>query len=103
MLTIRQVLTALLCCIAVSDQILRADEWPQWRGPLGTGGAPDGNPPIEWSEQQNIRWKTRLPGTGYATPVIWGNDIFISAAVPPNNYSSPGRGERPSHSALRYP
>jgi len=71
--------------------------WPQWRGPLGTGAAPKGNPPIEWSEQQNIRWKTRLPGTGYATPVIWGNDIFISAAIPPENYSPPGRGESPVH------
>jgi len=55
--------------------------WPQWRGPLGTGAAPTGNPPIEWNEQQNIRWKTRLSGTGYSTPAIWGNDIFITAAI----------------------
>jgi outer membrane protein assembly factor BamB len=58
-----------------------ANNWPQWRGPLGTGGAPDGNPPIEWSEQQNIRWKTRLPGTGFSTPAIWGNDIYLTAAI----------------------
>ena len=31
--------------------------WPQWRGPLATGVAPHANPPIEWSENQNIRWK----------------------------------------------
>ncbi len=72
--------------------------WPQWRGPTATGSAPDGNPPVEWSEQQNIRWKTRLPGTGYSTPVIWGNGIFISAAIPPENYTPPGRGANPGQS-----
>ena len=70
--------------------------WPQWRGPTATGSAPDSNTPVIWSEQQNIRWKTRLPGTGYSTPVIWGNDIFVTAAVPPENYSPPRRSEKPS-------
>lgn len=62
--------------------------WPQWRGPLGTGAAPAGNPPIEWSEQQNIRWKTQIPGIGYATPVIWGNDIFIASAIEQDSASN---------------
>ena len=69
--------------ILVNVDSIFAQNWPQWRGPLATGAAPAGNPPVEWSEQQNIRWKTRLPGTGYATPVIWGNDIFVSTAIPP--------------------
>ncbi|MFC1693564.1 PQQ-binding-like beta-propeller repeat protein, partial [Candidatus Latescibacterota bacterium] len=55
--------------------------WPQWRGPLGTGAAPKGNPPVEWSEQQNIRWKTALPGPGFSTPAVWGNDIYLTAAI----------------------
>jgi len=67
--------------ILMSIGIVFAQDWPQWRGPLGTGAAPAGNPPIEWSEQQNIRWKTLLPGTGYSTPAIRGNDIFITAAI----------------------
>ncbi|MFC1539376.1 PQQ-binding-like beta-propeller repeat protein, partial [Candidatus Latescibacterota bacterium] len=75
--------------------------WPMWRGPLSTGGAPAGNPPTEWSETKNIRWKAELPGTGYSTPVIWGNDIFISAAIAPDDYKAPGRGENPS-SAIKY-
>ncbi len=66
--------------------------WPQWRGPFGTGAAPTGNPPVEWSEQQNIRWKIRLSGTGYSTPVIWGNDIFVSAAIPPEGNAPSGGG-----------
>ena len=35
--------------------------WPQWRGPLGTGVAPHANPPVEWSEKKNIRWKIEIP------------------------------------------
>jgi outer membrane protein assembly factor BamB len=58
--------------------------WPQWRGPLGTGVAPGGNPPIEWGDRdgQNIRWKTELPGRGHSTPIVWNNRIFLTAAIP---------------------
>lgn len=55
--------------------------WPHWRGPLATGAAPFGNPPVEWSEDKNIRWKIELPGAGHATPVIWKDHIFILTAV----------------------
>jgi outer membrane protein assembly factor BamB len=78
--------------ILISVDFVFAQNWSQWRGPLGTGAAPEGNPPIEWSEQQNIRWKTGLPGTGFSTPVIWGNDIFITAAIPPESGASYGKG-----------
>jgi outer membrane protein assembly factor BamB len=56
--------------------------WPQWRGPLGTGVAPHANPPVEWSERKNIRWKIALPGSGHSTPVIWGDRVFLTTAVP---------------------
>jgi outer membrane protein assembly factor BamB len=56
--------------------------WPQWRGPLMTGVAPLASPPVEWSETKNVRWKVELPGKGSATPVIWGDRIFVLTAVP---------------------
>ena len=56
--------------------------WPQWRGPLGTGVAPYADPPVNWSEDQNIRWKIQLPGSGHSTPVIWDDRIFLTSAVP---------------------
>ena len=56
--------------------------WPAWRGPLGTGEAPFGNPPVKWSEQENIAWKIPLQGRGHSTPVIWKNKLFITTAVP---------------------
>ena len=63
--------------------------WPQWRGPLATGVAPQANPPVEWSEGQNVRWKIALPGKGHSTPVIWGDRVFLTAAVPYGNPVKP--------------
>lgn len=59
-----------------------ADNWPQWRGPLATGAAIKGNPPIEFSETKNLKWKTPIPGKGHATPIVWGDKIIIETAVP---------------------
>jgi outer membrane protein assembly factor BamB len=56
--------------------------WPQWRGPLGTGVAPRAQPPIEWSENRHIRWKTALPGKGHSTPIVWGDRVFLTTAIP---------------------
>jgi outer membrane protein assembly factor BamB len=56
--------------------------WPMWRGPLGTGVAPKADPPIEWSETRNVTWKIEIPGRGSASPVIWGDRIFLLTALP---------------------
>ena len=58
------------------------DNWPQWRGPLGTGAAPNANPPLKWSEQAGVKWKVKLPGAGSSTPIIWEQDVFIQTAIP---------------------
>ena len=56
--------------------------WPQWRGPDATGVSRTAKPPTEWSESKNIRWKKEIPGRGAGTPVIWGNVLFLSTAIP---------------------
>ena len=56
--------------------------WPQWRGPHAAGISRTAQPPVEWSETKNIRWKIDLPGRGAATPVIWGDRLFVPTAVP---------------------
>ncbi len=77
-----------VCCIPAlpaagdEDSDVAKHHWPQWRGPLGTGVAPDANPPVQWSETKNIRWKTALPGLGHSTPIVWGDRIFLTTAVP---------------------
>jgi len=56
--------------------------WPQWRGPLLNGVAPHARPPVEWSETKNVRWKVAIPGKGSATPVVWGDRLYVLTAVP---------------------
>ncbi len=77
-------------CVLVRSSVGSADDvrsgaehnWPQWRGPFGTGVAIDADPPVEWSEGKNIRWKTALPGKGHSTPIVWGDRIFLTAGIP---------------------
>ena len=70
--------------------------WPQWRGPLANGVAPSGNPPTTWSETENVKWKIKLPGAGTGTPIIWGNQIFIQAAIPTGKKVEPAAENKPA-------
>ena len=54
----------------------------QWRGPEASGVARFGNPPIEWSETTNVAWKVEVPGRGSASPIVWGDKVFLLTAVP---------------------
>lgn len=71
-----------------------AKQWSQWRGPMGTGVAPHGDPPIEWSEQHNVRWKVDVPGHGLSAPIIWGDRIYLQTAIPVNPKSEE-EGDQP--------
>src|SRR6186713_3050335 len=55
--------------------------WPKWRGPNETGVA-KGSAPIEWNDTKNIAWKASIPGRGHSSPVLWGDLVFITTAVP---------------------
>lgn len=66
--------TCLLCVAADTG------DWPYWRGPAADGMAV-GDAPLRWSDTQNVKWKIPIPGLGSSSPVIWGNQIFITTAV----------------------
>jgi outer membrane protein assembly factor BamB len=77
-------ITVIFLLIAVCTQTPAAgadDWWPTWRGPAANGMAPKGNPPVAWSESENIKWKVAIPGQGHSSPVIWGNKIFLQTAI----------------------
>jgi outer membrane protein assembly factor BamB len=57
------------------------NNWPNWRGPNADGVSLNGTPPTEWSETKNIKWKMPIPGKGIGTPVVWGDQIFITTAI----------------------
>jgi outer membrane protein assembly factor BamB len=56
--------------------------WPTWRGPAGIGISTTADPPLEWSETRNIRWKVEIPGRGHSSPIVWGDRVYVTTAVP---------------------
>jgi outer membrane protein assembly factor BamB len=71
-------LSTLLCAFLFLPVAGAADNWPQFRGPSGDGRAVASNVPISWSEKENIRWKTAIHDKGWSSPVIWGNQIWLT-------------------------
>lgn len=67
------------------------DDWARWRGPSENGMA-RGDAPTEWSDTKNVAWRTPIPGRGFSSPVIWGEKIFVTTAVPTGN-SAPATGQ----------
>jgi len=66
-----------LTCAASAD----TDDWPQFRGARSDGLGEGATLPETWSTTENVVWKRDLPGWGWSSPVIWGNRIFVTAAV----------------------
>jgi len=58
-----------------------AANWPQWRGPDGSGISNEKNLPAEWTPAKNIKWKTPIEGRGHSSPIVWGNKIFLTTAI----------------------
>jgi outer membrane protein assembly factor BamB len=61
--------------------LIAGGNWPQFRGPSGNGHAEVKTAPIRWSETENIRWKTPIHGKGWSSPVIWGDQIWMTTAL----------------------
>jgi outer membrane protein assembly factor BamB len=58
-----------------------AGNWPQWRGPDGSGISNEKNLPSEWSPTKNIKWKTSIDGRAHSSPIVWANRVFVTTAV----------------------
>jgi len=60
--------------------VVRAENWPQWRGPHGDGTSAEKGLPVEWTKEKNVAWRLALPGPAGATPVVWNDRIFLTSA-----------------------
>ena len=58
-----------------------ADDWPQFRGPGGQGHSDASGLPLKWSETENVTWKVPIEGCGWSSPVICGNEIWMTTAL----------------------
>ncbi len=95
-LAARSIITVLsLACVTALTATAATDaNWPHWRGPLANGIAPAGNPPTTWSETNNVKWKAKIPGKGFSTPIIWGNQIFLQSAIATGKKIEPPAAEK---------
>jgi len=67
--------------LAAETDLDPARQWPQWRGPSFDGTSATADPPLNWSASQNVAWKTPLEGKGSATPIVWGDLVFVTTAI----------------------
>src|SRR4029453_1770414 len=86
---------AVLAVLLLGSASLSAN-WPAWRGPTLDGVSAETNLPLTWSPSQNIAWKLPLPQWSGATPIIWGNTIFLNVAEAAGRNLSVGAVDRPT-------
>ena len=61
-------------------RVVRAsDNWPRFRGPSGMGVSDAKGLPVQWSESENLAWKTALPGAGASSPIVFGDHIYLTS------------------------
>ena len=77
----RRALNALCLALLLPAGPALAGNWPGWRGPNGTGVSTEKNLPTTWSTNENVRWRTELPGPGNSSPIVWENRVFVTQAV----------------------
>jgi outer membrane protein assembly factor BamB len=80
MTNLRILIFILLLIIINSVSVTRAQNWPCWRGPNGDGTSIETNIPTKWDSITNIVWKIPVPGTGYSSPVVWKDKLFLVTA-----------------------
>src|SRR5438874_9735146 len=71
-----------------SDEV-RLQNWHHWRGPNANGTAPKADPPVVWGAKTNIQWKAAIPGRGSATPIVWGDQVFVVTAIKTDRVAAP--------------
>lgn len=79
----RRGLAALAVCV-LATTTAHAQVWPSFRGFRGSGVADGANPPTVWDVEKgiNVKWKTAIPGFAHSSPIVWGDRVFVTTAVP---------------------
>ena len=65
--------------------LIRAENWPGWRGPSGDGISAGKGIPTKWSSTENIAWKIAVPGEGHSSPIVWGDKVFLTSSLTEKN------------------
>jgi len=78
--TFRFFLASVACCLLAAAD-LAAQNWPQWRGPSGSGLSSESGLPTTWSASENVAWRASLAGLGTSSPIIWGDRVFVTSQI----------------------
>src|SRR5262245_15370660 len=85
----------------IAASLATSADWPQFRGPDGTGVIDDPKLPDEWSAKKNVAWKAERPGVAWSCPIIVGDKVFVTTAItdkqqkPKGGFGGPGGGFGP--------
>lgn len=90
-MTLRLVLPALAAALLAAGPA-HAQNWPQFRGPQAGIAADDPRLPETWSATDNVVWKVDVPGTGWSSPVVWNDHVFLTTAVTATDAERPKPG-----------
>jgi outer membrane protein assembly factor BamB len=80
--------------IASPANVCSDEHWPQFRGPGGAGHSTNPHIPLTWEPGKNVAWTTEIGGSGWSSPVVWENRIFITTAIPDKKEAEAPRGMR---------
>ncbi len=89
-----------LIVVSLTAAAAELSSWPEWRGTSGAGIAPGATPPTTWSDQQNIRWKAKVGGLGFSTPIIWKDRVYLLTAIETSEDRAPAPAPEPSAPAV---
>ena len=81
-----------LMAVVFCSSVPRAAEWPQFRGPGGTGVADDSSLPQRWTSTENVAWVAEVPGRGWSSPIVWRDRVFVTSAVNSGEFKQPSPG-----------
>jgi hypothetical protein len=65
--------------------LIRAENWPGWRGSSGDGVSTGKGIPTKWSSTENIAWRIAVPGEGHSSPIVWGDKVFLTSSLTEKN------------------
>ena len=79
----------LIVLVTLTGMAAASENWPQWRGPNLNGTSESTGLPVRWTESENVAWRTKLPSWAAATPIIWGDTVFVTSAEKGSSLNRP--------------
>ena len=78
--------------LTLTTTLVAKENWPAFRGESARGISSASNLPLSWNESQNVAWKKEIPGRGWSSPIIWGNQVFITTVISSGEVEAPKKG-----------